>query len=535
MEEFVEDLKRILDKYETIINKKENGEDIFIDWKRYNSPKLLEKTIKLLEINYKLWQLEDKCRDYRKSEKKIGNIKKKIDKLNQKRNDFKDEIDVHFAKKYKPEPPKIDDEDSRLFVSDTVGGILDRISIIALKIYYHRKIEDSKGEIEEKTENLHKQFNFLVQTLEQNLNLIDENNIALMPLKEFKMYNNPELNPNLKVEFLYLDFVVYSGCNQSCDYCRDEPKRKNTEIHDKIHSNLDHILSLANPHILKISGYGEFTLIPNYIEILEEYSSDFEKIQLITNGTNLTSENLRKISKINNINICFSLDGINSKSNQLRTENKQVIKNIKGNIKSCIELDILTEINTVLTKYNIDDYFSLVDEFSSLTNDGLIFYPFPLRDLQGGKYDYNEISAKKGQIKKFKEKYFSKNEEENKFLPPGGYMKRLINMMEGNFTKTHCAVPKVNLGVSPEGKWLKCPCSGTKKDHGKIKKMDDLNAVYENIDHKLPSKVCKTCFNHYDINNAFIDGKISLEELSNIDLFNTEKILNFLSYYKNNM
>lgn len=532
MDKFIKEINQIIGNYNKIIKKQENNKDFSLNWDNYKSKKILKKAVKLLKINYRLWQLEDKCRDYKKSNKEIGRIKKKIDKLNQKRNDLKDDIDIYFIKKYKPNPPKLNESDPRLFASNTLGGILDRISIISLKIYYHKKIKNSKKEIEGKLNSLNNQFNFLVKTLEQNLNLIRNNELALMPLKEFKMYNNPKLNPKLRVEFLYLDFAIYSGCNQNCIYCRKIPDKKNTDIKNKIHTNLNHILSLTNPHILKISGYGEFTLLPNYIDILKKYSSKFEKIQLITNGTNLSLEDLKKIKKIKNINICFSLDGLKPSTNRLRTTNKKIIKNIKNSIEDCVKLKIPIEINTVLTKHNIDNYFSFVDNISFNSKGDILFYPFPLRDLQKGIYDYNKLMPTTKKVNSFKRKYFSREEKENKNLPPKGYLERLIKIMKGDFKKCRCFVPKINIGISPKGKWLTCPCAGTEKDHGKIKNFDNIRSIYDSIDHNLVNKVCKTCFNHYDIINVFMDNEVSLEEISKMNLFNTKKILNFLSYYK---
>jgi hypothetical protein len=86
--------------------------------------------------NFNLWHEEDKARDPSASSEAIELIKRRIDTFNQKRNDLIESIDEALHGRLcelgiRPLP-------QAAWNSETPGSIIDRLSIIALKIYHLR-------------------------------------------------------------------------------------------------------------------------------------------------------------------------------------------------------------------------------------------------------------------------------------------------------------------------------------------------------------------------------------------------------------
>jgi hypothetical protein len=151
--------------------------------------------------NFQLWHTEDNARRLDVSDSVIASCKRDIDKLNQKRNDFIEELDRCLNGLLQPVLPK----DARQRINtETVGMALDRLSILSLKIYHMeeetRRIGVSAEHIEncrDKLEILERQHERLCRAV---LELIDEYAAGTKvpaSYNQFKMYNDPELNPQL--------------------------------------------------------------------------------------------------------------------------------------------------------------------------------------------------------------------------------------------------------------------------------------------------------------------------------------------------
>ncbi len=146
--------------------------------------------------NFDLWHEEDKAREPGASDACITQVKHNIDTLNQTRNDLVESIDralLEAAGNQNPAAP---------LHSETPGLIIDRLSILALKIY-HTAEEAHRTSASE----AHHQKNLgrLALLNEQRTDLAG----CLQALwvdtlagkrrfklyRQMKMYNDPELNP----------------------------------------------------------------------------------------------------------------------------------------------------------------------------------------------------------------------------------------------------------------------------------------------------------------------------------------------------
>ena len=149
--------------------------------------------------NFKLWALEDEARRDDVDDAYIAGIKRQIDPWNQGRNDLMERIDQVVLEHF------IDSDTSKAALhSETAGMIVDRLSILSLKIrnmgVYAAREDDPplKQECLDKQARLKVQRTDLLTCLEV---LVDEFRQAkryFKAYKQFKAYNDPRLNPAVR-------------------------------------------------------------------------------------------------------------------------------------------------------------------------------------------------------------------------------------------------------------------------------------------------------------------------------------------------
>lgn len=163
----------------------------------------LEDLINLLvRYNYELWHQEDIARDPAAKDAEIAQVKRNIDKLNQKRNDMIEKVDEKISEILSEN--KITFNDNATMNSETPGSIIDRLSINMLKIYHMKEQterSDASGEHIESCKQKLAVLEIQQKDLSTCLNeLIDDLKTGKKYFKvyrQMKMYNDPNLNPVL--------------------------------------------------------------------------------------------------------------------------------------------------------------------------------------------------------------------------------------------------------------------------------------------------------------------------------------------------
>ncbi|MDN3584429.1 DUF4254 domain-containing protein [Mucilaginibacter flavus] len=150
--------------------------------------------------NYLLWHQEDVARTIDIEPSAMVLAKRNIDLFNQNRNDCIEKIDewiLEFLNVKKVNPK------GRLH-SETPGMMIDRLSIMALKIYHMRE-EAARGDAsplhrlncEKKVALLNEQIKDLATCLAGVLDDLERGELSFKVYRQFKMYNDPDLNPQI--------------------------------------------------------------------------------------------------------------------------------------------------------------------------------------------------------------------------------------------------------------------------------------------------------------------------------------------------
>lgn len=147
------------------------------------------------------WHYEDIIRDPDINPVAALDLKRKIDASNQDRTDTVEYIDSYFLNLYKNVKPQPD----ATINTESPAWAIDRLSILALKIYHMREeatrneaSTEHRAKCKEKLNVLLEQKKDLSEALDQLLADIEAGKKYMKVYKQMKMYNDEELNPVLR-------------------------------------------------------------------------------------------------------------------------------------------------------------------------------------------------------------------------------------------------------------------------------------------------------------------------------------------------
>lgn len=155
----------------------------------------------LHRANYELWHQEDKARDRLAGDAAIAAAKRAIDVINQRRNDQMERCDELLLEELSAE--RLPNSQAELH-SETPGLMLDRLSILSLKIYHTReeteRIPSPPGHRERNLRRLailENQRKDLATCLDSLWQRVLHGEARFQVYRQMKMYNDPDLNPVL--------------------------------------------------------------------------------------------------------------------------------------------------------------------------------------------------------------------------------------------------------------------------------------------------------------------------------------------------
>ena len=151
-------------------------------------------------------------------------------------------------------------------------------------------------------------------------------------------------------------FYVTERCNLKCPFCFFDStpttsKKKNKELEPAVWINLADEIAAINPHAsISISG-GEPLIRNDTIDIIEGISRFNLSIRLITNGTLVTEDLIRRLAEIPQLNVQVSIDSILPEENARTRGQGNLEKAIKA-VLSMIDSGIKLGITATVTQIN---------------------------------------------------------------------------------------------------------------------------------------------------------------------------------------
>ncbi|MBN2578177.1 MAG: DUF4254 domain-containing protein [Pirellulales bacterium] len=150
--------------------------------------------------NFRLWHHEDIARSPDASDADLAQVKRAIDQLNQQRNDLIEQLDDCLIQRLQalditPGP------EARLN-TETPGSVIDRLSILALRLFHMEEQafradaeEEFVAKVKGRIEILQEQHRDLSRSLQELIDDVFAGRKRLKLYRQFKMYNDPTLNP----------------------------------------------------------------------------------------------------------------------------------------------------------------------------------------------------------------------------------------------------------------------------------------------------------------------------------------------------
>lgn len=161
---------------------------------------LLQLALEQHRYNYLIWHEEDIARRKDVESDRIAAVKRNIDKYNQKRNDAIERVDEwlllnYFGNLAERELP---------MRTETPGSVLDRLSILTLKVFHMNEQTERRDADDQHVATCRQKLGILKQqqkdlqdSLIALLADLTEGKIRMKVYRQFKMYNDPNLNPQL--------------------------------------------------------------------------------------------------------------------------------------------------------------------------------------------------------------------------------------------------------------------------------------------------------------------------------------------------
>ncbi len=153
-------------------------------------------------MNYSLWHEEDLARAPNEPDSTIAQVKRNIDGFNQRRNDLIEKLDEELIRLLTQQGASLPNQAP--LNSETPGSMIDRMSILALKVYHMQEQaerqdagEEHRFKATEKLRILRVQRQDLNSCLKILLNEVLAQTRQFKIYRQFKMYNDPSLNPKI--------------------------------------------------------------------------------------------------------------------------------------------------------------------------------------------------------------------------------------------------------------------------------------------------------------------------------------------------
>lgn len=347
---------------------------------------------------------------------------------------------------------------------------------------------------------------------------------------------------NGKILQILNDFVIKEEvCNMNCDYCLTEGaalKEKHDFTRDKGRLNfkldliekelvyskgyslkesidkcLDKYLEGFDAPILKISG-GEVLLIKNLSDLLVNQSTNYEVVQVLTNGMLFNDELVQRLKEIPNINIQFSLDGHTLQMNNCRVKSQELQNRLLSNLDQLVSNGITTEIYCVVSCQNIDFLPHFAKYVHTNYGDKVHLVFFPVRQGAAKRF-LPQVDRLNGLAELIEEYHCYES-----ILPPLAYLQEMYLYLKTRRRESRCYVPLTMFQDFEDGIVTPCPNCWTVQIGNLLEEKDTViqnmagNRIYKLMTAQPPlAPFCVKCYTDYHLFNLYFNGVIGLDEM----------------------
>lgn len=159
----------------------------------------LEAVERQHRANFDLWHTEDEARAPGATDAQLAAVKRRVDSTNQRRNDLAEELDRRLLAWL--EPQRLPNAQAPLH-SESPGLMIDRLSILSLKIYHTREETERAGVSAEHVARNRERLAILEIQRADLAGCLDDlwqetlsRTRSFKLYRQLKMYNDPALNP----------------------------------------------------------------------------------------------------------------------------------------------------------------------------------------------------------------------------------------------------------------------------------------------------------------------------------------------------
>jgi hypothetical protein len=169
---------------------------------RFSEGSFLWSVCQQHQFNFLLWHEEDIARSPDVSDEEIARVKRSIDGYNQRRNDWIEKVDDFLTELLQRQG--VQPSSSARMNTETPGSAIDRLSILALRIYHLAEQLERQDVDQEHLQRVgHRlaicqaQHGELAGALQDLLDDLFAGRKRHRTYRQLKMYNDPTLNPYL--------------------------------------------------------------------------------------------------------------------------------------------------------------------------------------------------------------------------------------------------------------------------------------------------------------------------------------------------
>lgn len=168
-----------------------------LPWESYSE--FLDTVIAQHLANFELWHTEDLARAPNATDQDLAEVKRAIDRINQRRNDLAEQCDFLLLDMLGP--IQLPNPAAELH-SESPGLIIDRLSILSLKLFHTREEIERPDAPDDHAERNRERYRILREQRDDLAGCLDrlwqqtlagERRFKLY--RQLKMYNDPMLNP----------------------------------------------------------------------------------------------------------------------------------------------------------------------------------------------------------------------------------------------------------------------------------------------------------------------------------------------------